>query len=94
MNNGISVQQLSQAMKLGELGEQIVLMSPKAFEKISFLEYEIADGSIYNSRRMERENRARRAYLDDHGMAFKINENDLFVRDILSEQVKNDDPRL
>lgn len=94
LNNGISVQQLSQAMKLGELGEQIVLMSPKAFEKISFLEYEIADGSIYNSRRMERESRARRAYLDDHGMAFKINENDLFVRDILSEQVKNDDPRL
>ena len=94
LNNGISIEQLSQAMKLGELGEQIVLMSPKAFEKIRFLGYEIADGSIYNPRRMERENRARRAYLDDHGTAFKINENDLFVRDILSEQVKNNDPRL
>ena len=94
LNNGISVNQLSQAMKLGELGEQIVLMSPKAFEKIQFTEYEIADGSIYNSRRMERENRAKRAYLNNHGMDFETNSNDLFVRDILREQVKNNDPRL
>ena len=94
LNNGISVEQLSQAMKLGELGEQIVLMSPKAFENIHFLEYEIVDGSIYNPRRMEREKRARQTYLDDRGVAMKIGENDVFVRDILSGQVKNDDPRL
>ena len=94
LNNTISLNQLSQAMKLGELGEQIVLMSPKAFEKIKFIEYEVVDGSIYNSRRMERENRARRAYLDNHGMDFEINTDDLYVRDILSGKVKNDDPRL
>ena len=94
LSNGISVEQLSQAMKLGELGEQIVLMSPKAFEKIKFIEYEIVDGSIYNPRRMERENRARRAYLNNHGVDFEISKNDLFVRDILSEKVKNNDPRL
>lgn len=94
LNNAISVNQLSKAMKLGELGEQIVLMSPKAFEKIKFVGYEIADGSVYNSRRMERENRARRAYLDNHGEDFAISKNDLFVRDIIAEQVKNDDPRL
>lgn len=94
LNNTISVNQLSQAMKLGELGEQVVLMSPKAFEKIKFIEYEIVDGSIYNPRRMERENRAKRAYLNNHGADFEISKNDLFVRDILSEQVKNNDPRL
>lgn len=94
LNNTISLSQLSKAMKLGELGEQIVLMSPKAFEKIRFIGYEIADGSIYNSRRMEREERARRAYLNNHGADFKISNSDLFVRDILSEQVKNNDPRL
>ena len=94
LNNTISLNQLSQAMKLGELGEQIVLMSPKAFEKIKFIEYEVVDGSIYNSRRMERENRARRACLDNHGMNFEINTDDLYVRDILSGKVKNDDPRL
>ena len=94
LNNTISLSQLSQAMKLGELGDQVVLMSPKAFEKIKFIEYEIVDGSIYNPRRMERENRAKRTYLDNHGMDFEISKNDLFVRDILSERVRNDDERL
>ena len=81
-------------MKLGELGEQIVLMSPKAFDKIKFIEYKIADGSIYNAKRMDRESRAKRVYLDNHGADFLINPNDLYVRDILTGQVKNDDPRL
>lgn len=94
LNNVISVNQLSQAMRLGELGEQIVLMTPKAFEKIKFIEYEIADGSIYNSKRMERENRAKKEYLNNHGADFIISAEDLYVRDILVGQVKNDDPRL
>lgn len=94
LNNTISVGQLSQAMKLGELGEQVVLMSEKAFGNIHFIDYEIADGSIYNPRRMDRDERAKRAYLDDYGAAFAISKDDLFVRDILSERVKNDDPRL
>lgn len=94
LNNGISVAQLSQAMKLGELGEQVVLMSPLAFERIHFIEYEIVDGSIYNPQRMERETRAKKAYLDNHGMNFELSRNDLFVRDILNEKVKNNDPRL
>ena len=94
LNNTISVNQLSQAMKLGELGEQVVLISPKAFEKIKFIEYEIADGSIYNIRRMNRDDKAKKAYLNNHGEDFEISRNDLFVRDILSEGVKNDDPRL
>jgi len=94
LNNTISVGQLARAMKLGELGEQIVLISPKAFERIKFIKYEIADGSIYHNRRMERDERARRAYLDNHGEDFSVTINDLFVRDIISQQVKNDDPRL
>ncbi len=94
LNNTISVGQLARAMKLGELGEQVVLMSPKAFEQIRFIKYEIADGSIYHNRRMERDERARRAYLDNHGEDFSVTLNDLFVRDIISQQVKNDDPRL
>ncbi|MCD8156949.1 MAG: DUF3990 domain-containing protein [Clostridiales bacterium] len=94
LNNTISVNQLSQAMKLGELGEQIVLMSEKPFGKIQYLEHEIAGGSIYYPRRMEREERARRAYLDNHGQDFASAQNDLFVLDITREQVKNDDPRL
>lgn len=94
LNNTISVNQLAQAMKLGELGEQVVLMTPKAFEKIRFIEYVIADGSIYNQKRMAREDRARKAYLSEHGSDFEIGAEDLFVRDIISQKVKNNDPRL
>ena len=94
LNNTISVTQLSRPMKLGELGEQVVLMSPKAFEQIRFIGYEIADGSLYNAKRMERDERAKRAYLDNHGADFEISSNDLYVRDILAGKVKNDDPRL
>ena len=94
LNNTISVNQLAQAMKLGELGEQVVLMTPKAFEKIRFIEYVITDGSIYNQKRMAREDRARKTYLSEHGSDFEIGAEDLFVRDIISQKVKNDDPRL
>lgn len=94
LNNTISVGQLSQAMKLGELGEQIVLKSEKAFEQIRFLGYEIADGSVYNPRRTERENRARKAYLTNHGNDFTTLSNEIYVMDIIREGMKNDDLRL
>ena len=94
LNNTISVNQLSQAMKLGELGEQVVLKSEKAFGQIRFQGYEIADGSIYNPRRMAREDRARKAYLTNHGADFSVVSNEIYVLDIIREGMKNDDPRL
>ena len=94
LNNTISVNQLSQAMKLGELGEQVVLKSGKAFEQIRFLGYEIADGSVLNPRRMAREDRARKAYLTNHGADFSMVSNEIYVLDIIREGMKSDDPRL
>ena len=40
VNNEISLKQLSYAMKLGELGEQFVLKSEKAFSAIRFISCE------------------------------------------------------
>ena len=94
LNNTISVNRLSQAMKLGELGEQVVLKSEKAFQQTHFQGYEIADGSIYNPRRMARETRARTAYLSNHGADFSMISNEIYVLDIIREGMKNDDPRL
>ena len=94
LNNTISVNQLSQAMKQGELGEQVVLKSEKAFEQIRFLGYEIAEGSVFNPRRMAREDRARKAYLSNHGSDFSMVSNEIYVLDIIREGMKNDDPRL
>ena len=39
----ISYRQLGEAMRLGKLGEQIVLMSKRAFERIKY----IIDGKMY-----------------------------------------------
>ena len=47
LNNGITVEQLSRAMQLGKLGEQIVLKSKFAFSKIKFEGFEIAEKDMY-----------------------------------------------
>ena len=91
INNEISLTQLSYAMKLGKLGEQIVLKSPKAFEEIRFLSYSVVDNTEYYAKRKSRDEEARaafRAELDKEDI------NGLYMRDILREEVKKDDPRL
>lgn len=42
----ISLQKLSNAMRLGKLGEQIVLKSEKAFSKIEYQGNELADSIV------------------------------------------------
>ena len=43
LNNAITVEQLSRAMRLGKLGEQIVLKSQFAFSKIKYEGFEVAE---------------------------------------------------
>lgn len=43
LNNAISVEQLSQAMRLGRLGEQVVLKSQFAFSNLKFEGFSIAE---------------------------------------------------
>ena len=47
VNNTISLRDLSLAMQLGTLGEQVVLLSERSFRQIQFIEYEIADYREY-----------------------------------------------
>ena len=54
LNNTISVNQVSQAMKLGELGEQIVLMSEQAFDNIRFVASDPGDFARHRWRRLRR----------------------------------------
>ena len=61
--NTITLEQLSRAMVLGNLGMQYVLMSKKAFDSVHFLTAVPVDGSIYYPRRMNRDRKARAAYL-------------------------------
>ena len=90
LNNGITVEQLARAMKLGKLGEQIVLKSKFAFSKIRFIGCEAADKEVYYSLRKARDDDAGKLYLD-----IQDEEADgLFIQDIIRKGIKNDDTRI
>lgn len=88
----ISLQKLAQAMRLGKLGEQIVLKSLKAFAQIQFAGYENADAEEYYIKKNEREREARRQYRRNKKEKADVNE--LFILDIMREEIKNGDARL
>ena len=90
VNNGITVEQLARAMRLGKLGEQIVIKSQFAFSKIHYEGFEIADKSTYYTLRKARDDNANRTYL-----AILEEEADgLYIQDIMRGGIKNDDPRI
>lgn len=88
----ISLEKLSEAMRLGKLGEQIVLKGPKAFDQIEFVGCENVDADIYYTRKMERERDARREYRKRKREKADIHE--LYIIDIMREEMTNGDARL
>ena len=91
LNNTISLDQLSYAMRIGKLGEQFVLKSPGSFEQIQFLGYEPTDGTVYYARRQRRDLEARAEY---RRRAAEDDLNGLYMRDILREGIRNGDERI
>lgn len=91
MSNEISLSQLSYAMRLGKLGEQFVLKSPAAFEKIRFVSYEIADNTVYYAKRKARDDEARMTFREE---LERDDLDGLYMRDIVRQEVRPDDPRL
>ena len=93
LNNAISVKKLSSAMRLGNLGEHIVLISPEAFDRIRFLDAEKAERSKYYILKSKRDNMARTEYLkSDRRPSYASDE--LYMLDVMRQEVKADDPRL
>ena len=93
VNNTISLRDLNVAMQLGTLGEQIVLISERSFKQIEFVEYEVADYREYYFKRADRDRKARDAYANRKKNLQQLMD-DIFVLDIMREDMKNDDPRL
>ena len=91
VNNEISLEQLSRAMRLGKLGEQFVLKTSKAFETIKFVSYQVADNTVYYAKRKARDDGARTAYFEE---LEKEDINGIYMRDMIRGEVKVDDPRL
>lgn len=92
LSNSITLEQLKRAMKLGALGEQYVIKSPKAFQKLSFKNAFIAEGTIYHAYRQARDRNARGAFVKM--LSEPLQGEMIFLSDIIKEKWTNDDPRL
>lgn len=88
----ISLSKLSEAMRLGKLGEQIVFKSPKSYRHIRFLKAIPANAATYYEKKAARDLEARRAYRNTKHTKDSIN--DIFMIDIMREEIRNGDPRL
>ena len=90
LSNTITVEQLSRAMRLGKLGEQIVLKSQFAFSKIRFEGFEVARKDEFYVLRKARNDKASQTYL-----GIQEEEGDgLYILDIMRGGITNDDPRI
>ena len=91
MNNTITIDQLGRSMRLGNLGEQIVLKSERAFKSIRFVGFERAPQALYGPLAKERDKVARAQYRE------LLAENPfegIRIVDIIREGMMGDDPRL
>ena len=90
LNNGISVEQLARAMKLGKLGEQIVIKSQFAFSRLKFEGFDVAEKEEFYVLRKSRDDEANRLYLE----MLEEEGDGLYIQDIIRGGIKNDDPRI
>lgn len=90
LNNSISVEQLTQAMRLGKLGEQIVIKSKYAFSMLEHQGFEAADKDVYYIKRKARDDEARYMY----NKILETEVDGLFIQDILRGGIGNEDPRI
>lgn len=91
IDNSLSIESLSKALRLGNLGLQIVLISEKSFESIEYISSKKIDSKIYNKKYVDRDKKARIDYKK------LINEDALentYIIDIIRKEIKNDDPSL
>jgi len=92
INGTISYRQLNNAMHLGKLGQQFVLKSSEAFNRIRFTGFEIAECEKWYAKKKKRDNEARTEYFSVERN--KRERGDLYITQIMDEEMMADDPRL
>ena len=87
VNGTLSLAELSEAMRLGKLGEQVVLKSKKAFDSLTFVEAVKAPRQEYFAKYKTRDEEARARYRQ---IATKpVAEDETYVIDIIRNNWKN-----
>ena len=84
------MEQLAHAMRLGKLGEQIVIKSKFAFSKIRFEGFEVAEKNSYYVLRKARDDDANQTYLH----ILEEESDGLYIQDIMRGGIENDDSRI
>lgn len=92
LNNTISLAQLEKAMVLGNLGEQVVLRSQKAFDRLTFVESTAAPRAIYLPKKLERDTNARAEFRQEKTKPSI--EDEVYILDIIRGRWQNHDPRI
>ena len=89
----VSYELISEATKLAaDLGEQVVAVSQKAFDAISFEEAIAAPKEIYYPKKLARDTAARDEFRKEKGQGSVLTET--YILDIIRQGWKNDDARL
>lgn len=92
INGVISVSQLTGALKLGELGQQVVLKSREAFKRIKYIGSEGVLSREWFPLKRKRDDLARREYFNMNRTGYV--RGDLYMIRIIDEEVKPGDARL
>ena len=93
VSNALPLRSLNQALKLSKLGAQTVLISERAFKQLEFVNAEPVDKEVYYPKFLSRDITARTTYQKEIKKSRSYRD-DIFVMDILREEMKNDDPRI
>ena len=93
VSNALPLRSLNRALRLGKLGEQTVVLSEKGFSHLKFVEATPVDKTIYYPKFLDRDVSAREIYRKEIKRT-KSYRDDIFVMDILREEMNNDDPRI
>lgn len=93
VQNSLPLRGLDMALRLGHLGEQVVLRSKEAFSRLEFVGCEPADSRLYYPKFAQRDFKAREDYRQEVRKS-KAYKDDIFVLDILREEMKSNDERI
>ena len=92
ISGAISYPQLTAAMRLGKLGEQIVVKSRRAFTRLKFVSAKAAIREDWLDAKESRDTSARRDYFDMRKTPYRLEY--LSIQQIIQERIVSGDPRL
>ena len=92
LNNALSLSRLERAMTLGNLGEQVVVRSRRAFKRIAFKTAHRAESVTYYPRKMARDGEARAIYREQ--VKLEELQGDPTILVIMQQDWRADDARL